>query len=60
MGKSTYYPYFTHSLSRRSRVLPKAQRYVLIITMQLMITELMSQRKAAKLVAKIDIARSIE
>ena len=61
--------YSTHSLSRRSRVLPKAQRYVLVTTTQLVITqlvitELVSQRKAlqkaAKLAAKVDVARSVE
>lgn len=50
----------THSLSRKSRVLPKAQQYVLVITTRPMITELISQRKAAKLAAKVCVVQSVE
>ena len=52
--------YSTHSLSRRSRVLPKAQRYVLVTTTRLVITEFILQRKASKLAAKVGDSQSVE
>src|ERR1700761_7474269 len=49
--------YSTHSLSRRSCVLPKAQRCVIVTMTRLTITELISQRKASKLAAKVGSAQ---
>lgn len=52
--------YSTHSRSRKSHVLPKAQQYVLVFIEWLTLTETTSQRKATKLAMKAGIVQSIK